>query len=169
MKPLSTFKMSQELEYHLNNGIGISECVFMYGSEKFCDLIIEVRELYNGGKLLLEGRDKAIASLKTGDKAIYDGRKVKLHLPDYDNEAGKKLRVYLDSGKKDEKTGLPKANILRFGDENSTIKNYDEKAASSFQARHKCDSKTDVNTAGFWACNIALFSDHLNLKSSRKW
>ena len=169
MKPLSSFKMSQELEYHLNNGIGISECVFMYGSEKFCDLIVEVRELYNDGKLLLEGRDKAIASLKTGEKAIYDGKEVKLHLPDYDRTAGKKLRVYLDSGKKDEKTGLPKAKILRFGDPKRTIKNHDKEAASSFQARHKCDSKTDINTAGFWSCNIALFADHLNLKSSNPW
>lgn len=169
MKPLSTFKMSQELEYHLNNGIGISECVFMYGSEKFCDLIIEVRELYNDGKLLLESRDKAIASLKTGDKAIYDGRKVKLHLPDYDNEAGKKLRVYLDSGKKDEKTGLPKAKILRFGDVKLSIKNYDKESADSFQARHRCDTKTDINSAGFWACNIHLFAKHLGLKSSNQW
>ncbi len=169
MKPLSTFKMSQELEYHLNNGIGISECVFMYGSEKFCDLIIEVRELYNGGKLLLEGRDKAIASLKTGEKAIYDGKEVKLHLPDYDKTAGKKLRVYIDSGKKDEKTGLPKANILRFGDPNLAIKNYDKKAADNFQARHNCDAKTDIKAAGFWSCNIHLFAKHLGLKSDYPW
>ena len=169
MKPLSTFKMSKELEYHLNNGIGISECVFMYGSEKFCDLIIEVRELYNDGKLLLEGRDKAIASLKTGEKAIYKGKKVKLHLPDYDNTAGKKLRVYLDSGKKDEKTGLPIAKTLRFGDPKSTIKNHDKEAADSFQARHRCDTKTDINTAGFWACSVHLFAKHLGLKSSYPW
>ena len=169
MKPLSKFKVSQELEYHLNNGIGISECVFMYGSEKFCDLIIEVRELYNDGKILLEGRDKAIASLNTGEKAIYGDKEVKLHLPDYDNDAGKKFRVYLDSGKKDEKTGLTVANILRFGDPNSTIKNHDKEAAASFQSRHKCDTKTDINTAGFWSCNIHLFADHLNLKSERKW
>lgn len=169
MKPLSTFKMSQELEYHLNNGIGISECVFMYGSEKFCDLIVEVRDLYNNGKLLLEGRDKAIASLKTGEKAIYDGRKVKLHLPDYDNEAGKKMRVYLDSGKKDKETGLPIAKILRFGDPGLSIKNHDKEAADSFQARHKCDSKSDINAAGFWACNIHLFAKHLGLKSDYPW
>ena len=118
---------------------------------------------------LLEGRDKAIASLKTGEKAIYDGRKVKLHLPDYDNEAGKKFRVYLDSGKKDEKTGLPVANILRFGDPNLSIKNGDKETADSFQARHKCDSKGDITAAGFWACNIHLFAKHLGLKSDYPW
>jgi hypothetical protein len=169
MKPLSTFKMSQELEYHLNNGIGISECVFMYGSDKFCDLLVEVRELYNDGKLLLEGKDKAIASLKTGDKAIYKGKKVKLHLPDYDSTAGKKLAVYIDSGKKDEETGLPIANVVRFGDPDLSIKNHDKKAADSFQARMKCDSKSDITAPGFWACNLALFSKQLGLKSSYPW
>jgi len=169
MKPLSSFKMSQELEYHLNNGIGISECVFMYGSEKFCDLIIEVRELYNNGKLLLEGRDKAIASLKTGEPGIYKGKKIKLHLPDYAKTETKKLRVYLDSGKKDKDSGLPIANIIRFGDPNLSIKNHDKKAADSFQARHRCDSKTDVNKAGFWSCNIHLFAKHLGLKSDYPW
>jgi hypothetical protein len=50
MKSVSQLKMSNELDWHINNGVGISECVFMYGSEKFCDLIIEVRTLWKEGK-----------------------------------------------------------------------------------------------------------------------
>lgn len=53
MKPLSSFKMSTELEYHLNNGIRVSECVFMYGSDKFCDLIVEVREGHAQSKYMV--------------------------------------------------------------------------------------------------------------------
>ena len=169
MKTVTQLKMSQELEWHINNGIGISECVFMYGSEKYCDLIIEVRELWNEGKIILEGRDKAIASLKTGEPAIYEGKKVKLHLPEYDKTPTKKLAVYLDSGKTDEKTGLPIAKIIRFGDPNLSIKNHDKGAADNFQARHQCDKKDDINKAGFWACNIHLFAKALNLKSDYPW
>jgi len=169
MKSLAKFKMSVELEWHLNNGLGISECVFMYGSEKFCDLIIEVRELYNKGKLLLEGRDKAIASLKTGESAIFEGKKVKLHLPDWDTHKGKAMKVFIDSGKTDEKTGLHIAKIIRFGSSELSIKNHDKGAADNFQARHQCDSKTDVNTAGFWSCNIHLFAKQLGLKSDYPW
>jgi hypothetical protein len=169
MKNLTELKLSKELEWHISNGIGLSECVYRYGSDKYCLLIKEARELHNSGKLLLEGRDKAIASLKTGEPAIYDGKKVKLHLPKYDNTAGKKLSVYLESGKTDPETGLPLAKILRFGDPNSTIKNHDKKAADNFQARHSCDTKDDINTAGFWSCNIHLFAKHLGLESDYPW
>jgi len=161
--------MSTELEYHINNGIGISECIFMYGSEKYCDLIIEVRELWSQGKILLEGRDKAIASLKTGEKAIFDGKKVKLHLPERKKHKEKAFMVYLDSGKTDEESGLPIAKILRFGSAASSVKNHDKGAADNFQARHNCDSKTDINKAGFWACNIHLFAKQLGLKSDYPW
>lgn len=169
MKSLDNFKISENLKYHLDNGISLSECIFRYGSDSHIDLIQEVRDLYNSGKLLLEGRDKAIAELKTGEPAIYKGKKVKLHLPDYDNTAGKKFRVYLETDKKDEDTGYPIAKILRFGDPERSIKNHDKKAAESFQARHKCDLKTDINTAGFWSCNIAIFWKHLGLSSSTPW
>lgn len=169
MKTINQLKLSKDLLWHINNGVGISECVFMYGSEKYCELIIEVRNLWKDGKIILEGRDKAIASLKTGEPAIYDGKKVKLHLPEYDRTAGKKLAVYVESGKTDEKTGNPIAKVIRFGDPNLSIKNHNKKAADSFQARHRCDQKDDVTKAGFWSCNIHIFAKQLGLKSDYPW
>lgn len=169
MKTLNEVKISENLKYHINNGISLSECIFRYGSDSHIDLIKEVRELYYKGDILLEGRDKVIASLKTGEPALYKGRRVKLHLPQYDSDSNKKFVVYLETGEKDEESGLPIAKTLRFGDVNSTIKNYDKEAAKSFQARHKCDSKTDIEEAGFWACNIAIFYKELNLSSSNPW
>lgn len=169
MKSLSNFKISENLKYHLDNGLSLSECIFRYGSESHIELIEEVRDLYQNGKILLEGRDKVIAELKTGKPAIYKGKKVKLHLPDYDNTAGKKFRVYIETDKIDEETGYPVAKILRFGDPERTVKNHDKQAADSFQARHRCDTKTDINTAGFWSCNLHIFWEHLNLKSSYPW
>ena len=168
MKTISNIKLSKELEYHINNGISLSECIFRYGSDKHLDIINEARDLHNSGKLILEGRDKVIASLKTGQKAMYKNKEVKLHLPQYDDGANKKFLVYLETDKKHE-NGLPIAKIQRFGDPNATIKNHDKKAADSFQARHNCDSKLDINSAGFWSCNIHIFADHLGLSSSRPW
>lgn len=169
MKSLNQIKISDNLKYHLDNGISLSECIFRYGSDSHLDLLSEARELHKKGNLLLEGRDKVIAELKTGNNAVYKNKKVKLHLPDYDNESGKKFRVFIETGDLDKETGLPLAKILRFGDPNSTVKNHDKKAADSFQARHKCDTKTDINTAGFWACNIHIFAKHLDLSSSYPW
>jgi hypothetical protein len=169
MKTLNEVKISENLKYHINNGISLSECIFRYGSDSHIDLIKEVRELYYKGDILLEGRDKVIASLKTGEPALYKGRRVKLHLPQYDSDSNKKFVVYLETGEKDEESGLPIAKTLRFGDPNLKIKNNDKEAADNFQARHQCDSKTDINTAGFWSCNIAIWADHLGLKSKRPW
>jgi hypothetical protein len=169
MRKLEDFKISENLKYHLDNGLSLSETIFRIGSDAHIDLINEVRDLWEKGKIILEGRDEAIAKLKTGKPAIYKGKKVKLHLPEYENTAGKKLKVYLETDEKDKETGLPIAKILRFGDPERTIKNHDEKAADSFQARHQCDAKTDINTAGFWSCNIHIFHKELSLKSSYPW
>ena len=169
MKTLEHIKVSENLKYHINNGISLSECIFRYGSESHIDLIKEVRELYQKGELILEGRDKTIASLKTGEPALYKGKKVKLHLPQYDSDSNKKFVVYLETGKKDEESGLPLAKTVRFGDPELKIKNNDKEAADSFQARHKCDTKTDINAAGFWSCNIHIFHKELNLSSDYPW
>lgn len=169
MKTLNEVKISENLKYHINNGISLSECIFRYGSDSHIDLIKEVRELYHRGEILLEGRDKVIASLKTGEPALYKGRRVKLHLPQYDSDSDKKFVVYLETGKTDEESGLPIAKTLRFGDPDLKIKNNDKKAADNFQARMQCDSKTDIEAAGFWACNIALWAEHLGLASKYPW
>lgn len=170
MKTINEVKISKDLEYHLTNNLSLSECIFRYGSEKHIELIREVRELYEKGKIELSSRDKTIASLKTGEPAIYRGKKVKLHLPDYDNDnKNKKFIVYLETGETDKETNLPLAKTLRFGDPNLSIKNHDKKAADNFQARHRCDTKTDINTAGFWSCNIAIFAKNIGLKSNYPW
>lgn len=169
MKKLGDFIVSENLKYHLDNGLGLSEIVFRYGSFSYCQLLKEARELYKKGKILLEGRDKTIANLKTGEDAIYKGEKVKLHLPEYDKSSGKKLRVFVETGRTDKETGLPIAKIIRFGDPDMKIKNHDKKAADSFQARHQCEKKTDIDTPGFWACNIHIFHKELGLKSDYPW
>jgi hypothetical protein len=40
-------KISNALQYHIDNGMTLTENVFMFYSENYFDLINEVRELFN--------------------------------------------------------------------------------------------------------------------------
>ena len=42
--------------------------------------------------------------------------------------------------------------LVRFGDANMTIKKSDPKRRKSFRARHKCDTKKSILSAGYWSC-----------------
>ena len=42
--------------------------------------------------------------------------------------------------------------LIRYGDANMTIKKNNPKNRKSFRARHKCDTKKSVLTAGYWSC-----------------
>ena len=46
-------KISEELKYHLDNKLTLSENVFRSHTDKFFDIINEVRELYNQNKIRL--------------------------------------------------------------------------------------------------------------------
>jgi hypothetical protein len=82
------------------------------------------------------------------NEAEYQGKEVKLNNPM--RGGSKKYHVYV----KDPKTD--KVKKISFGDVHGglTAKVSDPKARKSFAARHKCDTKTDRTTAGYWACRI---------------
>ena len=42
--------------------------------------------------------------------------------------------------------------IVRFGDQNMSIKKDNPERRKSFRARHKCDTATDKFTARYWSC-----------------
>ena len=44
-------EISEALQYHIDNGIGLTDNVFRVYSEGYFDLVNEVRELYNEGKI----------------------------------------------------------------------------------------------------------------------
>lgn len=105
-------------------------------------------ELYEGNSILNE--------------AEYRGRKVKLNKPFRTPGGHKKFAVYVKN-----KIG----NVVKvgFGDPNLKVKNYNPKRAKSFRARHKCNTKTDRTTPGYWSCNVGRYSKLLGLSSSRTW
>lgn len=169
LQNLNSYTISNNLKYHIEKGLSLTECVFMIESEAYCDVINEARDLYNKGFIELYGDDLIlIERLKTGVEAIYQGRKVKLDVPSRIQSDTKKFRVYHDCGKRDKDNNIV-ATKIEWGDPNSQVRNDNDAARKSFLARHKCNEKKDQCTAGWFACNIHLFAKQLGLKSSKPW
>ena len=164
-------KISENLQYHIDNNKPIVENVFRPGSNKYFDLIKEARELFDNNQIELSELDTELyESTDIGRFTEYQGKMVPLDLPmenieelneaeykgkevklNYPMRGGtKKYYVYV----KNPKTGNVKK--IAFGDVHGglTAKVSDPKARKSFAARHKCDTKKDKTKAGYWACRI---------------
>lgn len=162
---------SEFLKYHIENSQGLCDPIIRPDSEEYYEMMLEAKQLFIEGKLSVSDRNKELLSkLDIGKPGIYKGEKVRLDSPKRINyEANKKFFVYVDSGRIDKESGLPVAKKIEWGDPNLSIKNYDEDAARSFQARHQCHLKNDKTKPGFWACHIHLFAKKLGLSSNRPW
>ena len=164
-------RISENLQYHIDNNKPIVENLFRPGSNQYFNLIKEARQLFDNKEIELSELDTELfESTDIGRFSEYEGVSVPLDLPmetieelneaDYhgkDVELNKPMRggtkkyhVYV----KNPKTG--KVKKIAFGDVHGglTAKVSDPKARKSFAARHKCDTKKDKTTAGYWACRI---------------
>jgi hypothetical protein len=174
MKTLEQFHIQSVLEMHMNQQIPIRENLFRLESDAYYALIEEARAQYVSGELVISdtGDQLLLERLQTGKSGVWKGKKVKLDTPRRIPNAkaeGKKFEVYTSTGKRDA-DGMLIAKRIRWGDPNLKIKNYDEKARKSFWARHKCDTKRDPLTPGFWACWApTLFGKQLGLSSTAHW
>jgi len=158
-------QMSDELKYHLDKGISLTENVFRYGSDKYFNVINEAREFYKQGfefddfdKELLESDLGTIVKTRSGkeipldmpfecgsiNEAEYQGKKVELNKPK--SGGSKKWYVYV----RNPKTG--KIKKVSYGSPVMTAKWNDPEARKSFAARHQCEKKKDKTKAGYWAC-----------------
>ena len=80
------------LQYHLDNDLTLSECVYRYSSDSFIQLFAEARQAFRDGKIVLNEQD--ILLLETtdiGEYGMYEGQKVPLDLPMVDEEAGQEI------------------------------------------------------------------------------
>ncbi len=188
MELVKNVRISENLRYHLENDITLNENIFRIYSEKYFDLINEVRELYDEDLIRLNDDDAWIVESDLGkkvllengeevwlDSPIYEedlweiiseakhrGKNVKLNSPFRTPGGPKKFAVYVKT---------PKGTIKKvtFGDPNLRVRNANKGAAKSFRARHKCDQKKDRTKAGYWSCNVSRYRKKLGLKSSRSW
>ena len=180
-------KVSEELQYHIDENLTLTNNVFMVYSKKYFDLINEVRDLWMRELIQLNEEDEQMVMSDTGKVALFEGEMVYLDAPvlesddfDFLNEAehrGKKVNL----GRPFRTPGGPKkfavyvktpgggVKKVTFGDPNLKVRNKNKGAAKSFRARHKCDQKKDRTTAGYWSCNVGRYSKQLGLKSSNSW
>jgi hypothetical protein len=159
------------LQYHLNNNLTLSECVYRYSSDSFIQLFAEARQAFRDGKITLNEQDiLLIETTDIGEYGMYEGQKVALDLPMVDEEldegeyrgkdvplnkpkrgGSKKFYVY---------TKNKKGNVVKvsFGGTTGLNVKIDEPGArASFAARHQCATKKDKTKPGYWACNIGRY------------
>lgn len=74
--------MTENMKYHVNNKLAITENTFRYGSEAFLKLWAEARYLYSRNAIHVNDLDKEIITeTNIGEYGIFEGQKVPLDLP----------------------------------------------------------------------------------------
>ena len=173
LKSLVTEAMiSEALRYHINKNISIHDNVFRYGSEAYCNLMLEAKRLLSEGTLEADVYDREVLSTDIGEFGLYEGVRVPLDLPMSEAEyqgkdvdlnkpkrgGSRKYYVYV----KNPKTG--KVKKISFGDTTGlSAKIRNPEARKSFAARHQCDKKKDRTKAGYWACNLPRYAKGLGM------
>lgn len=164
--------VKEGVEYHVKNGIPLSECVFRPHSEGYYRFFEEARRQYKQGKLVVESSfDKELLESDYCERAVYEGEIVPLDIPLAESEyqgkdvelnspkrgGPKKFFVYV----KNDKGNIIKVN---FGDTSGLKAKIDDpEARKSFAARHNCDQKKDKTKAGYWACRLPYYAKQLGL------
>jgi hypothetical protein len=179
-------KISEALQYHIDNNLSLTDNVFRVYSKGYFDLVNEVRNLWKDGKIHLNEEDTLMVEsdlgqrVKIGEEIVYldapfeveddevleeakhRGKNVKLGKPFRTPGGPKKFAVYVKS-----KNGGVKK--VTFGDPKLKVRNRNKGAAKSFRERHRCDQKKDRTTAGYWSCNVGRYAKQLGLSSSNSW
>jgi len=164
------------MNYHLDNGISLTENIYRPFTPKFFDLISEARVLYNEGYIDVDEDERWLVESDFGKKvklasgkvvrlevpyiidnineAEYNGRKVELGKPMRNSGGGKKYVVYVMN------PSTKRVKKISFGDVHGglTAKVSNPEARRSFAARHNCKAKKDRMTAGYWACRINRYA-----------
>lgn len=159
------------LQYHLDNDLTLSECIYRYSSESFIQLFAEARQALRDGNISVSIEDMILLEqTEIGEYGEYEGEKVPLDLPmvEEDLEEGeyKGKNVPLNKPKRGGSkkfyvyTKNKKGNVVKvsFGGTTGLNVKIDEPGArSSFAARHQCATKKDKTKPGYWACNIGRY------------
>ena len=74
--------MTENMKYHIDNKLPLTENTFRYGSKAFLDLWVEARFLYSRGAVNVSGIDKEILTeTKLGEYGLFEGQMVPLDMP----------------------------------------------------------------------------------------
>ena len=174
--------LSENLQYHVDNQLPLTENTFRYGSEAFLNLWSEARYLYVREAIHVNEDDKEILTeTDLGEYGMYEGVKVPLDIPMLEEDeleeakdkkknpplgkphrgGSKKFYVYVRNPK------TKKIKKVSFGDTTGlSAKINNPEARRAFAARHDCKNKTDKTKASYWSCRLPRYSKLLGLKSS---
>jgi hypothetical protein len=154
-------KISDALQYHIGNGLTLTNNIFRVYSEGYFDLVNEVRELYNEGKIDLNEEDTLMIESDLGIKVKIGKEYVYLDAP------------YIHETKEDMLTEskIPKGNkkfAVYTKGKNGGVKKVTFNNSIIKESR-MCSQKTDRTTAGYWSCNVGRFAKQLGLESSNSY
>lgn len=156
------------LQYHLDNNLTLSECIYRYSSDSFIQLFADARQAWKDGKITLNEQDEQLLrETDIGEYDLFEGVKVPLDLPMLDEAEYQGKEVKLNKPKRGGSKKFivyvkdPKSKKIRkvqFGDTSGlSVKINDSEARHSFAARHKCATKKDKTSPGYWSCNIGRY------------
>ena len=174
--------LSENLQYHVDNKLPLTENTFRYGSESFLNLWAEARYLYVREAIHVNEDDKEILEeTNLGEYGMYEGVKVPLDMPMLEEDeleeskdkkknpplgkpkrgGSKKFYVYVRNPK------TKKIKKVSFGDTSGlSAKINNPEARRAFAKRHKCGTGEPKTSARYWSCRLPRFSKLLGLKGS---
>ena len=174
--------LSENLQYHVDNQLPLTENTFRYGSEAFLNLWSEARYLYVREAIHVNEDDREILTeTDLGEYGMYEGVKVPLDIPMLEEDeleeakdkkkdppigkpkrgGSKKFYVYVRNPK------TKKIKKVSFGDTTGlSAKINNSKARQAFAKRHDCANKKDRTKASYWSCRLPRYASLLGLKSS---
>jgi hypothetical protein len=172
--------LSENLRYHVDKQLPLTENTFRYGSDAFLNLWAEARYLYLREIIHVNDDDKEILlETNLGEYGMYEGKKVPLDMPMLEED---ELEESKDK-KKDPPIGKPKRGgskkfyvyvrdkgkikKVSFGDTGGLkAKINNPEARRAFAKRHKCGTGEPKTSARYWSCRLPRFSKLLGLKGS---
>jgi len=173
--------LSENLRYHVENKLPLTENTFRYGSKSFLNLWAEARSLYLREVIHVNDDDKEILEeTDLGNYGMYEGVQVPLDLLLLENEELEEA----EGKKKNPPIGKPKrggskkfyvyvrkpgggVKKVSFGDTTGlSAKINNPEARRAFAKRHDCANKKDRTKASYWSCRLPRYAKLLGLKSS---
>jgi len=166
--------ITENLKYHIDNNIKISENVFRYASKEYFKLIKECKNL-NNKSIIKNIIDIKLLDSDIGDFELYEDEYVPLDLPMINEAEYNGRDVDLNKPKrggskayyvyvKNPDTG----NVVKveFGSGGLKAKIRDAEARKNFASRHRCKEKKDKTKPGYWSCNLPRYAESLGLGSN---
>jgi hypothetical protein len=163
--------LSENLRYHVDKKLPLTENTFRYGSQSFLNLWAEARYLYLREIIHVNDDDKEILlETNLGEYGMYEGKKVPLDLPmleekELEEAEGKKKTPPIGKPKRGGSKKFyvyvkdkGKIKKVSFGDTSGlSAKINNPEARRAFAARHDCKNKTDRTKASYWSCRIGRY------------